>query len=241
MGVHKLAIIIPYRNRIKQLNSLLPKLDKFLNQKKISYHCFVIEQFNKKPFNKGALLNIGYKLVPNEFDYMMLHDVDYSPIRADYSFSRNQSHLYPISKFQPNYPGCNCKKGIRCSCGALFRINFFGGIVKTTRRNFIKANGFSNRYKGWGCEDNDFYLRCRYSRINTTRQRCLFECFPHDRKHRNFGNPYYPHNCKVLASMRKKTKGNLKDGLNQIGKTFKYKVVQVDKINATSTLYKIAF
>ena len=56
----KLAIIVPYRNRKKQLDRFIKHLDKFFSDKEIEYHIFVIEQEDDKPFNQGKLLNIGF-------------------------------------------------------------------------------------------------------------------------------------------------------------------------------------
>ena len=39
---------------------LFPHMDKFLSD--IDYKIFVIEQDNDKPFNRGWLLNVGYKI-----------------------------------------------------------------------------------------------------------------------------------------------------------------------------------
>lgn len=36
---------------------------------------------------------------------------------------------------------------------------FAGGIVAATRAQFIKANGFANRFQGWGGEDDEFAIR----------------------------------------------------------------------------------
>ena len=57
----KLAVIVPYRNRESHLNVFIPYLEDYLNSKKIPFEIFVIEQKDKKPFNRGKLLNIGYK------------------------------------------------------------------------------------------------------------------------------------------------------------------------------------
>ena len=55
-------IIIPYRNRESHLkyflNNTFPLLKKHLKELKV----VIIEQTNDKLFNRGKLLNIGYKL-----------------------------------------------------------------------------------------------------------------------------------------------------------------------------------
>ena len=60
MKKSKLAIIVPYRNREKQLNRFIKHIDSFFSDKDVDYHIFVIEQNDIKPFNQGKLLNIGF-------------------------------------------------------------------------------------------------------------------------------------------------------------------------------------
>ena len=38
---------------------------------------------------------------------------------------------------------------------------YFGGVTSITPIQFALANGFSNVFFGWGCEDKDFYNRVR--------------------------------------------------------------------------------
>ena len=77
--ISKLAIIVPYRNRKKQLDRFIKHIDKFFKnpirstEKLVDYHIFVIEQSDDKPFNQGKLLNIGYSCAQNK-DYDSLRD-----------------------------------------------------------------------------------------------------------------------------------------------------------------------
>ena len=45
----KLAIIVPYRNREKQLDRFVKHIDKFFSDKDVDYHIFVVEQLDDKP------------------------------------------------------------------------------------------------------------------------------------------------------------------------------------------------
>ena len=82
----KLAVIVPYRNRESHLNVFVPYLEDYLKSKNIPFEILVVEQKYNKPFNRGKLLNVGYKESGNDFDYFCFHDVDMLPIKVDYSY-----------------------------------------------------------------------------------------------------------------------------------------------------------
>ena len=50
----RLAIIVPYRDRRKQLDIFIPHMDSFLEEKGIDYQIIVAEQRDDRPFNKGS-------------------------------------------------------------------------------------------------------------------------------------------------------------------------------------------
>ena len=54
---HKLGIIIPYRNRPEQLATFRKEINDYLD---IDFELIVVEQSDKKDFNRGKLLNIGF-------------------------------------------------------------------------------------------------------------------------------------------------------------------------------------
>ena len=41
----------------------------------------------------------------------------------------------------------------------LFMQEYTGGVAAISSHHFTAINGFSNLYIGWGCEDEDFYIR----------------------------------------------------------------------------------
>jgi hypothetical protein len=94
MDRHKLGIIIPYRNRYKQLEKFKKEIVKYLNKTDIKYEIIIIEQDDAKLFNRGMLLNIGYTYaISLKCDYIVFHDIDMLPHKVDYSYSDKPLHM----------------------------------------------------------------------------------------------------------------------------------------------------
>ena len=138
--MHKLGIIVPYRNRYEHLEKFNPTIVEYLKSHNIDFEIIIVEQDDAKLFNRGMLLNIGFKEA-NDIgcDYVVFHDVDMLPIDVDYSYSTTPIHLAT-----DNIP---------------FE-SYFGGITLFPTELFEKINGFSNLYWGWGFEDDDLRYRC---------------------------------------------------------------------------------
>jgi len=155
---YKIAILVPYRNRLENLCWFLLNLHTFLTKQKLDYTIFIIEQFNNGKFNRGKLLNIGYTeaLKLNNFDCFFLHDVDLIPM--------NNNNIYSCPNQPIHMATANEKYGGRMPYG-----NYFGGVVGINRTHFELINGFSNMFWGWGGEDDDFLYRIIYHKLNYTR------------------------------------------------------------------------
>jgi len=114
--------------------------------KDIDYEIFIVEQADDKPFNRGKLLNAGYKYaVDKGCDYFVFHDVDMLPEDVDYSYSDKPLHLATHLQ-EHDYE-------------TTF-FDYFGGVTMFTKEDFKTINGFSNEYWGWGFEDDDLLIRC---------------------------------------------------------------------------------
>ena len=146
---HKLGVIVPYRNRHDHLVSFKTSISKMLDKSNIDYVLIVIEQDDAKLFNRGKLLNIGFKRALKEkCDYVVFHDVDMLPIKVDYSYSNVPIHL--ATDFMSE--DVSFKRDIFDS--------YFGGVTIFPVRDFQVINGYSNVYWGWGFEDDDLFNRC---------------------------------------------------------------------------------
>lgn len=146
---HKLGIIVPYRDREQQLKRFLSHMKDYI--KDIDYEIFIIEQADDKPFNRGKLLNAGYKYaIDKGCDYFVFHDVDMLPEDVDYSYSDKPLHLATHLQ-EHDYE-------------TTF-FDYFGGVTMFTKEDFKTINGFSNEYWGWGFEDDDLLIRCLDSNL----------------------------------------------------------------------------
>jgi hypothetical protein len=147
----KLYIIIPIRNRESNLNDLVFNLKMVLRNLDINYEIVVIDQSPKLQFNKGKLINIGVREILKTdpyAKYFVAHDVDIIPMDSniiDYNYHTGVHHPYGNT---------HC----------------LGGIVFFDKTSFLKVNGFSNDYFGWGSEDIDFQNRFELMKIPINRK-----------------------------------------------------------------------
>lgn len=149
-SINQVAIIIPYRNRISQLQLFLTYMLPTFIRQEITFKIYIIEQAGQATFNRARLLNAGFDIAQKELDWdcYVFHDVDLV-LENDKNLYRchplGQPHHFLVAWSKYNY---------------LLRYpKFFGGIVQVTKDVYTKANGHSNEYWGWGGEDDDFYQR----------------------------------------------------------------------------------
>lgn len=143
--MNKLGVIVPYRDRYDQLLDFKKRITEYLKFKKINFELIVVEQDDAKAFNRGKLLNIGFKYAKKlKCNYVVFHDVDMLPEAVDYSYCDHPIHL------------------------ATERVDFdeyFGGVTLFPVEHFEKINGYSNDYWGWGFEDDDLLYRCKVNNV----------------------------------------------------------------------------
>lgn len=151
----KLGVIVPYRNRKEHLHHFKVRMSHYLKNNEISHEIFIVNQDDGKLFNRGMLLNIGFEHAKkSKCDYVVFHDVDMIPIEADYSYSDIPIHL------STNFVD---KKTLEPT-KQIFD-EYFGGVTIFPIDIFEKINGYSNKYWGWGFEDDDLLFRCKVNGI----------------------------------------------------------------------------
>lgn len=147
---HKVAIILPYRDRDRQLRAFLHNLHSLLTKQQLDYSIFVVEQIPHQTFNRAKLLNVGFAEAKKLYDWQcfIFHDVDLFPEddRNLYTCPEQPRHMsVAVDKFSYKLPYAT----------------IFGGITALTVEQFEKLNGFSNDYWGWGGEDDDMASRVK--------------------------------------------------------------------------------
>ena len=148
---HKLGVIVPYRDREEQLKSFLSHMSEYLDT--VDHTVIIVEQSDGNDFNRGKLLNIGFNAALKEgCDYVVFHDIDLLPVKADYSYSDRPTHLIG---------SIDTPKGFQRT---LFD-QYFGGVTIFPVSIFQEINGYSNEYWGWGYEDDNLMLRCTSNKI----------------------------------------------------------------------------
>jgi hypothetical protein len=90
MEVHKLAIVVPYRDREEHLRVFLPHMKSYLDKQNVLHNIYIIEQEFGKPFNRAKLLNIGFLEADSDCDYFVFHDVDMLPQNVNYTLQHPQ-------------------------------------------------------------------------------------------------------------------------------------------------------
>ncbi|XP_056220517.1 beta-1,4-galactosyltransferase 1-like [Seriola aureovittata] len=212
---HKVAIIIPFRNRHEHLKHWLYYLHPILMRQQLDYGVYVINQDGEGVFNRAKLLNVGFAEALKEYDYecFVFSDVDLVPMddRNLYRCFDNPRHLaVAMDKF-----------GFRLPYNT-----YFGGVASLSKDKFLKINGFPNTYWGWGGEDDDIYSRITYRGMSVSRPdlvRGKYRMIRHERDLHNEPNPVNPdklHQTQWTMDV---------DGIN----TLKYTVKEIVK----NTLY----
>ena len=236
----KLAIIVPYRDRKEHLETFIPVVEKHLDKSGINYQIWIIEQKNDQLWNKGMLLNAGFNLTKDKFDYFCFHDVDLLPLNkeCDYSYVKNVTHL---STYVQQY-------GFK----EQDELEFIGGVVLFPKKDFMKINGYSNGYWEWGAEDSDIYFRCQQNNVKVKTKPGKYRSLPHDircepvYKHvldedgdriywksinneENYFHSWSYKNSKRLYDIKRKWEGKSGYGIYDGRSTIKFDVVSEEK------------
>ena len=214
----KLSIVVPYRKREEHLKQFVPHMEEYLKKEKIPFHIYIVHQADDKPFNRAKLLNVGFK-ESEDFDYFAFHDVDMLPVDSDYSYVDIPTHLATRAEqfgWRLPYEG------------------YFGGVTLFDKENFIKINGYSNEYWGWGAEDDDVLFRCSVLEVPASRKDCSYRSLSHDRF---IPQDLYNENLRKLRDIQTNaTKEKIfSDGIE----TLEYEKIKEEKLSEFCTILDV--
>nr|CAG4651225.1 EOG090X0AZ6 [Simocephalus serrulatus] len=151
---HRLAVIVPFRDRFEELMEFVPHMHQFLLNQSVLHEIFIVNQKDDFRFNRASLINAGFlhAISLEKFDYIAMHDVDLLPVNPELKYV-NPGDGFALHIASPKlHPKYHYDK-------------FVGGILILTVKDFEKLNGLSNKYWGWGLEDDEFYLRMKQGDI----------------------------------------------------------------------------
>jgi len=204
---HRVAIIVPYRDREDHLRTFLYHMHSFLPRQQVDYGIFIVEQDGSSAFNRAMLLNVGAAEALKSYDYQcfIFHDVDLLP--------EDDRNLYncPV---QPRHMSVAINN-------FLYRLPYddiFGGVSAMTVDQFRQVNGFSNMFWGWGGEDDDMSNRLRQKKLYISRYPANIARYRMLRHNKDKANP---DRFKYLYSGAKRM---AKDGYSNL----KYKPVKIE-------------
>ncbi|XP_073456666.1 beta-1,4-galactosyltransferase 1-like [Aquarana catesbeiana] len=210
-ALQKIAIVIPFRNREQHLKIWLYNMHPFLQKQQADYAIYVVEQHGETKFNRAKLMNVGFSEAIKEYDYncFIFSDIDIIPM--------DQRNLY------------RCSENPRHLANSLDKFNFrliyptlFGGIVAFTKEQFLKVNGFSNMFWGWGGEDDELYERVIAAEMKIERPDSQISRAKAILHERDIGNE---RNVKSIPLIKKAGKRMRRDGLSSLN----YTIISITK------------
>lgn len=208
---HKVAIIIPFRNRQEHLKYWLYYLHPILQRQQLDYGIYVINQAGDSKFNRAKLLNVGFHEALKDYDYncFVFSDVDLIPMddRNTYRcFSQPRHISVAMDKFGFSLP----------------YVQYFGGVSALSKQQFLTINGFPNNYWGWGGEDDDIFNRLVFKGMSISRPNAVVGKCRMIRHSRDKKNEPNPQRFDRIAHTKETM---LSDGLNSLT----YKVLDIER------------
>lgn len=144
-AVDQACFVIPYRDRGLQLVQFFD----YMSSHEENALFIVVNQADRAPFNRASLINVGFLMArAMGCTYFTMHDVDTLPSAATrYAFpSRPTKMITALDRF-----GWTNVYSFHC-----------GGVLSVSVLDFEAVNGMSNRFWGWGQEDDELCWRLRH-------------------------------------------------------------------------------
>lgn len=141
-SIPEIIFLVPYRDRLEQ-KVFFENYMKIILEDERKYEIYFVHQCDDRPFNRGAMKNIGYLVMKNKYSdcyqniTFVFHDIDTMPHKKNLiNYKTYKGYIKHFYGFQ----------------------NALGGIVSINGADFENINGFMNNW-GWGFEDNSLQYR----------------------------------------------------------------------------------
>ena len=144
------SLVVPFRNRYEHRSKFLSHMKTFMQSHNFTMFIYFIHQLSSEGFNRGRLFNVGFRVVQKESKCVVVHDIDMLP---DTTIDYTNCSTAPIQ----------LSSEIQHWDNSVPYTTYTGGVISASRADWIKINGMSNRFVGWGGEDDELYFRFRYN------------------------------------------------------------------------------
>lgn len=210
----RITIIIPYSGEEDLLKILLHRLHRILRKQSVEYIIFTVEYGKSALFQKGPLLNAGFKHVVKEFnpDCVIFHEVNLVP-EDGRNFYQCLNHS--VLHLSPSQSHLKYRLPYRA---------LLAGVVAFRPDDFIKVNGYSNRLTGHYMDD-DMAVRIRRNNMTITRYLNPITRFKHLTQHGR--------NMRQLRDKKKTfiNRESERDGLNSMDFTVLQNITYANHVN----------
>ena len=179
-----LAVIVPYRgaDASASLAAFCAKLPAHLARHGVRFSLLAVAQVDALPFNRAALANAGFELLRRGAlgararldrradDYVAVQDVDRWPVDASEGGGGNRTCAAAVADYY-SHPAEAPR--------VLHPSSYTGGVLLVRAAQYEAVNGFSNRFWGWGHEDNEMFGRLRWCGLTPRHGALLDDCMVH--------------------------------------------------------------
>lgn len=157
-------ICVPYRNMPISFNKFLSKIKTYKNYSDINF--LIVEQSDdNKRFNLGKLINVGFNYYENTKN------------NENWIFMFNPIDMFPSDGLTTYLKGKKYLEEKKCDFLG-YHYNIEHGFYKSfacSKNTFKFLNGFTNKFWGYGAEDDEFFVRIRIKNMKREYKKISFE------------------------------------------------------------------
>lgn len=183
-----MLIVVPYRNRERDLEKFLEKTPEYFNKQNLTYDILICELEQDCSWNAGMPCNSLIDFIKDkEYEWLYIHHVDITPIEGEWKFPNANEVYHNLG----DYGSCLMKMEV-----------------------FLKVGGYSNSFWGWGAEDNDLYDKLRkqnFKVVTLNESHSVKYDMGYQNHSRNFDGINYANNLKTLYVIPENQKTNIYD------------------------------